>query len=155
MSRFEPRLAALGYEASAAPNTVCLKNSTASKALPVQWLAGLAGDRARNPELSLAHAVAFGDNPMGNDQPLTLFADHGMPFVSVASHAALEQQALPPGLASLHVGGLEHGSAAVLSRLVQEWRAAGEGTSWRPSDTLETVCAAARAEQAKAAQSQL
>ena len=152
IARFKPRLAALGYEASAAPNTVCLKNSTATKALPVKWLAGLTADV--NPELSLAHAVAFGDNPTGNDQPLTLFVDQGMPFVSVASRAALAQQALPPALVNLHVGGLEHGSAAVLSRLVENWRAAGEDASWRPSDVLEMVCGAAREGQAHAAESQ-
>jgi hypothetical protein len=141
IARFEPRLAALGYEASAAPNTVCLKNAAVSKALPVQWLSGLMEGAPEPPVLSLRHSVAFGDNPSGNDKPLTTFGDQGMPFVSVSPE---QDEALPPGLVALHVGGLEHGSAAVLSRLVQNF--SGGDESWCPSDGLERACGAAKAE---------
>ena len=64
-----------------------------------------------------------------------------MPFVSVSPE---QDEALPPGLVALHVGGLEHGSAAVLSRLVQNF--SGGDESWCPSDGLERACGAAKAE---------
>ena len=57
---------------------MCVKSASVDKAAPVRWL-------ANNDELeigfALPRAVAFGDNPAGNDRPLTQFEE--MPFVSV------------------------------------------------------------------------
>ena len=67
-----------GCHASAAPNSVCVKSASVDKASPVRWL-------ANNDELEIGFALwrafAFGDNPAGNDRPLTQFEE--MPFVSV------------------------------------------------------------------------
>jgi hypothetical protein len=65
----------------------------------------------------LDQAVAFGDNPAGNDEPLTRFDPHGsgmgMPFVSVAG----TMEECPARLLERHVGGFEYGTAAVVRRI--------------------------------------
>lgn len=106
---FVATLKSLGLEASAAPNSVCIRSAAVSKDLPVRWLAG-------HPEyqLDFAKTVAFGDNPLGNDRPL---AELPVPFVSVAPES--------PGPAPksfeeggfFHVGGCEAGTAHVLEML--------------------------------------
>ena len=55
-------------------------------------------------------ALAFGDNPSGNDGPLTEFVDQGMSFVSVAP----TPEDCPEHLRGMHVGHLEAGTAACL-----------------------------------------
>ena len=137
-----PKAAATpGCVASAAPNSVCLKSAVANKALPIEWLAG-AFPGSPATELRLSRAVAFGDNPTGNDQPLTTFAERGMCFVSVADCAAEE---LPEALRPRHVGGLEAGTARVLQRLVQD----GIATELRKEEAelaeeIRKICAALR-----------
>ena len=64
-----------GCHASAAPNSVCVKSASVDKAAPVRWLAN------NDDGFDISRAVAFGDNPAGNDRPLTQFEE--MPFVSV------------------------------------------------------------------------
>ena len=139
IERFASRLAALGCVASAAPNSVCLKSAAASKSLPVQWLCGAFPGAPPDAPLRLDRAVAFGDNPCGNDKPLTTFAERDMAFVSVADGAADE---LPEALRPYHVAGLEAGTARVLQRLVDS---AGEG-SFRPDLAVQIrdICAALR-----------
>ena len=68
MSRLSvrPRLAALGLEPSAAPNSLWLKNPAVDKSLPVHYMVRHA-DRFG---FDLASAVAFGDNPAGETRPL-------------------------------------------------------------------------------------
>jgi len=97
---------------SAAPNTVCIKNASVDKALPLQYL-------SRQKELDLSRSVAFGDNPAGNDAPLASFAE--MPFFSVAR--SIDET--PPGVP--HVGGLEFGTAVVLDRLCDMLEAEARG----------------------------
>lgn len=107
---FVATLQSLGLEASGAPNSVCIRSASVSKDLPVRWLAG-------RPEyqFDFGKAVAFGDNPHGNDKPL---AELPVPFVSVAPE--------PPGPTPqsfeeggfFHVGGCEAGTALVLEMLL-------------------------------------
>jgi hypothetical protein len=52
---------------------------------------------------------------MGNDAPLAALRTKGMPFVSVAAN----HDQLPLDLRAWHIGGLEHGTAAVLRALVR------------------------------------
>lgn len=75
--------------------------------------------------LQLPEAIAFGDNPAGNDAPLTKFVARGMPFISVA--ASLD--ATPEPLQSMHVGHLEHGTAACIELMNQARSVAGIGQS--------------------------
>jgi hypothetical protein len=70
------------------------------------------------PEL----AVAFGDNPSGNDEPLTRFGAQGMPFVSVGEDT-------PEHLLSNHVGGFEFGTALVIGALLAADAAGGGGNA--------------------------
>ena len=121
IERFAERLAALGCVASAAPNSICLKCPAASKSLPVEWLAGSL-DGAPPALLRLSESVAFGDNPCGNDAPLTTFGGRGMPFVSVGP--TTRDAGLPAPLVPLAVGGLEAGTAAVIEALLE---ARGDG----------------------------
>ena len=137
IERFAARLASLGCVASAAPNSVCLKSAAANKALPIEWLCG-AFPGAPAAELSLERAVAFGDNPCGNDQPLTTFAERGMHFVSVAAGDGAE---LPEALRPLHVSGLEAGTAGVLQRLVGTGAARIKANL---ADEVHKICAAIR-----------
>ena len=137
IEHFAPRLAALGCVASAAPNSLCLKSGAASKALPVEWLAGTFPG-APAAALTLGRAVAFGDNPCGNDEPLTTFAERGMCFVSVAASA---EEELPTTLRPFHVGGLEAGTARILQRLVEPDTPARKSSM---SETVREICAAAK-----------
>lgn len=105
----DERLRKLDLEHSSAPNSLWLKNPAVDKSLPVQYLQRHA-DRF---SFALDNAVAFGDNPGGNDEPLTRFHDEGMTFVSVAG--TLED--CPAHLQPSHVGGFEHGTAAVIDAL--------------------------------------
>lgn len=107
----------------------------ANKALPIEWLAGTFSG-APAAELNLAQSLAFGDNPCGNDEPLTTFAERGMCFVSVAAGAA---DALPAALRPFHVGGLETGTARVLQCLLQTDGATKVG------EAVRGICAAVRA----------
>ena len=68
-----------GCHASAAPNSVCVKSASVDKAAPVRWLAN--NSDVLEIGFDISQAVAFGDNPAGNDRPLTQFEE--MPFVSV------------------------------------------------------------------------
>ena len=138
-----PRLEAAGLEASAAPNSVCIKPCGVSKALPVEFLAG--NVEGENYGFALASAVAFGDNPAGNDGPLAEFVDRGMPFVSVA--ASLEDT--PLGLQGMHAGGLEGGTASVIARLNEALEERGGEEAWEEliaGDGLRGIVAAVREE---------
>ena len=142
IAQFAAELQGIGCVASAAPNSICLKNARASKALPVEWLAGVQPG-APAAELSLRHSVAFGDNPLGNDAPLTTFQGRGMHFVSVAaSEPALSARLLP-----FQVGGLETGTARVLQQLVDAQQLNGETALEMTEELLRGACAAARLEQ--------
>ena len=89
LERHGPRLAALGAVASAAPNSVLIKHRATDKSLPLKWLARRQPDAAAaaagcSGGFRFSTAVAFGDNPSGNDAPLASFIEQGMPFISVA-----------------------------------------------------------------------
>mmetsp|Transcript_11207 Transcript_11207/g.29642 ORF Transcript_11207/g.29642 Transcript_11207/m.29642 type:complete len:332 (-) Transcript_11207:86-1081(-) len=139
IARQERRLAELGYMASAAPNSVCIKSPAASKALPVGWLTGTLAD-APSAQMSMRHAVAFGDNPCGNDRALTTIS--GLHFVSVAA----SEPNLPERLRPYAVGGLEAGTACVLTRLAETQRRACGQPVEVTSELLRDICAAARAQ---------
>jgi hypothetical protein len=118
---------AIGVKASAAPNSVWLSNSMVDKSTPVRWLSSMGRDGAElgSAVLDINNAIAFGDNPSGNDGPLGFFhggansgagvVTDGMPFISVAG-TLLET---PEEHRELWVGGLERGTAKVLSALVE------------------------------------
>merc|ERR1712217_391627 len=62
----------------------------------------------------IKRAIAFGDNPAGNDRPLTFFEEQGMPFVSVNP----DSSDLPTEECKAnHVGGFEAGTAVVINEL--------------------------------------
>eukprot|EP01124_Arcella_intermedia_P033952 TRINITY_DN8302_c0_g1_i1.p1 TRINITY_DN8302_c0_g1~~TRINITY_DN8302_c0_g1_i1.p1 ORF type:complete len:174 (-),score=29.80 TRINITY_DN8302_c0_g1_i1:32-499(-) len=101
----------MGLEASAAPNSLWIKKKAVDKGMPVRWL-------ARTPRygFSLAKAVVFGDNPAGNDASLAELVKEGVPFFSVAGSIS----EVPAFLRSLHVGGLQYGTAAVLREMLHQ-----------------------------------
>ena len=99
-AKYQARFDALGIHAEPAPNSILLKNQSCSKALPIEYMW----------ELLENNAVAFGDNPLGNDKPMTLYEERGLPFISVA--ATLEET--PLHCQPLFVGGLEAGTALCL-----------------------------------------
>jgi len=104
------RLRALGVEASDAPNSIWFKNPAVDKSLPVRYM-------LRHPErfgFDIARAIAFGDNPGGNDEPLTRFEREGMPFVSVGAEAS---EAPTAEARANHVGAFECGTAVVIGEL--------------------------------------
>jgi len=104
------RLKVLGVEVSHAPNSIWFKNPAVNKSLPVRFM-------SRHPErfeFDLARAIAFGDNPAGNDEPLTRFEREGMPFVSVSADAS---EAPTVEAKENHIGGFEFGTAAVIDEL--------------------------------------
>lgn len=114
----EAKLKALGLEPSPAPNSLWLKNPSVDKSLPVRYM-------MRHPEkfanFDIRDAIAFGDNPGGNDEPLTRFVDQGMPFISVAE----KDSDTPAHLQANHVGGFEHGTAAVMNALTKSGASSG------------------------------
>lgn len=126
IKEYRDRFTALGIHVSAAPNSIFLKNQICSKALPIEYMWN---DLQHN-------SVAFGDNPKGNDFPMTLFdgcletscgggaGDNpkGMPFVSVS--AGVEDT--PVGLRKYYVGGLETGTALCL-KYMNDVRQGGAG----------------------------
>jgi hypothetical protein len=80
IDRYAEELSALGAVASAAPNSVLIKNAFMHKGVPVRYM----GESGR---LDFRSAIAFGDNPSGNDAPLAQCTDstgYTVPFVSVA-----------------------------------------------------------------------
>jgi len=103
-------LAPLGLVASAAPNSVCIKNGMVDKSLPLKYLQ----KHQQESGFAFHRAVSFGDNPSGNDAPLARCSAQ-MNFFSVANE--LEQT--PEDLRELHVGSLEGGTAAVIWQLLQ------------------------------------
>eukprot|EP00747_Dinoflagellata_sp_TGD_P057705 gnl/TRDRNA2_/TRDRNA2_150775_c0_seq2.p1 gnl/TRDRNA2_/TRDRNA2_150775_c0~~gnl/TRDRNA2_/TRDRNA2_150775_c0_seq2.p1 ORF type:complete len:456 (-),score=85.06 gnl/TRDRNA2_/TRDRNA2_150775_c0_seq2:6-1301(-) len=122
-SEFVQGLAALGLEASAAPNSVCIRSKRVSKDLAVRWM------EAR-PEYAFqfSQAVAFGDNPLGNDGPLAALP---LPFVSVAPELPTGQDRPPAWQEGgfFHVGGCEKGTALVLELLLRALEEAGDNAS--------------------------
>ena len=96
-------LSVYGVKASAAPNSICIKNATVNKAIPVKWL--------MKDGAIPKYAVALGDKPAGNDAPLTNIP--GVQFLSVASSL----QEVPQQLHHCHVGGHESGCALILEEL--------------------------------------
>ena len=132
INAFAERFAALGVSASAAPNSVCIKNASVNKATPLRWLMTApaarrygfqpqpaAGDSDSDSDGGGVY-IAFGDNPGGNDAPLadfdtaTLGGDGSMPFVSVAP----DMNDVPAALQALHIGEEEVGCAAVIQEMV-------------------------------------
>jgi len=111
----ETRLKKLGVEASYAPNSIWFKNPFVDKSLPIRYMLR----HADQFDFDLRRCIAFGDNPSGNDKPLTGFEKEGMPFVSLAASASegptLESQ-------ENHVGGFELGTAIVLNELAKVLR---------------------------------
>ena len=129
--------AAMGVAASSAPNSVWLKRADVDKSLPMRWMAA----RPEEFGFRLRNAIAFGDNPTGNDAPLTSFVGEGMPFVSVApSDAGLVAALLPT-----HVGGCCDGTAAVVAKLVglENWPPDGERLGGLVADAAAELRAAA------------
>lgn len=115
---FAAGLARLGLCSSAAPNSVCIRSRAVSKDLPLQWLS-----QQPQYEFSFSSAIAFGDNPLGNDGPL---ASLPLPFVSVAPE---HPGGPPPGCEEggfYHVGGCEAGTAAVVELLLEALRSQRE-----------------------------
>merc|ERR1719468_321826 len=104
------RLEGLGVEASHAPNSIWFKNPAVNKSLPVRFML----ERPERFKFDPARAIAFGDNPAGNDEPLTWFEREGMPFVSVSADAS---EAPTTEAQENHVGGFEFGTAAVIDEL--------------------------------------
>lgn len=124
---FVATLKSLGLEASAAPNSVCIRSAAVSKDLPVRWL-------AKSPEyqLDFAKTVAFGDNPYGNDKPL---AELPVPFVSVSPDPPrLAPQSFKEG-GFFHVGGCEAGTAQVLEMML----AALQGSDFDVAATFSRI----------------
>jgi hypothetical protein len=81
IDRYAEELSSLGAVASAAPNSVLVKNAFMHKGVPVQYMCA-------SGRLEFRSAIAFGDNPSGNDGPLAQCTDdtgYTLPFVSVAS----------------------------------------------------------------------
>lgn len=99
----------LRADVALAPNSLHVKRVDVDKASPLAWMTMVPSYR-----FSFHNAVAFGDSPRGNDAPLATFSPFGMDFISVAP--ALD--AVPPRLRTLHVGGLEHGTAKVVKAIV-------------------------------------
>lgn len=104
---YREELASLGVAAEIAPNSILLKNAAVDKGTAIRHLAA-------NGTIDLTCALAIGDNPTGNDAPLTKFREAGMPFLSVASGGP---SATPAEIRDLHVGGLELGTAECLAVL--------------------------------------
>jgi hypothetical protein len=96
---YRQQLQSVGITAESAPNSIMFKNSICNKALPIGYLYS---------KTLQNNSVAFGDNPKGNDAPMTKYVDQGMPFVSVSSYL----HETPCNCH--HVGGLEHGTALCL-----------------------------------------
>ena len=61
IDKAQPALAALGASASAAPNSVWIKNIHVDKSRPIRWLSESA--EAAHYGFQLDGAVGFGDNP--------------------------------------------------------------------------------------------
>ena len=115
----------LGLVASGAPNSICIKSRYVDKALPLQYLADSPAF-----DFSFDRAVAFGDNPGGNDAPLA--SSHvAMPFFSVSKL----QGDTPAPLRTTWVGGHEYGTAAAVELLL-------EGAVARPAAPFATLAAA-------------
>ena len=104
-AKCQDQLSALGISAEIAPNSILLKNKDCSKALPIEYSFNFLKD----------NAIAFGDNPKGNDLPMTKFGDRGLPFVSVA----VTMEDTPKNVQHLFVGGLENGTADCLTYMNQ------------------------------------
>eukprot|EP00730_Choanoeca_flexa_P014938 TRINITY_DN6717_c0_g1_i2.p1 TRINITY_DN6717_c0_g1~~TRINITY_DN6717_c0_g1_i2.p1 ORF type:complete len:389 (+),score=37.79 TRINITY_DN6717_c0_g1_i2:2-1168(+) len=118
----ENRLLDIDY----APNSVKIHRLGMTKATPIDWLIGNTSYDPVGKEqlgcnlyasLSADRCIAIGDNPLGNDKPLTQYTDQGMPFVSVARTI----DGLPEHLVPCHVGGLETGTARFISTLMDAW----------------------------------
>jgi hypothetical protein len=103
---YTEELTAMGVAASAAPNSVCLSNMNIDKASPLRWMENKSfyGFKLRN-------SLAFGDNPSGNDRPLTTFVEEGMRFINVG-----EEQPEFSGIMQ-QVGGFEQGTAEIIDEL--------------------------------------
>lgn len=111
----DKRLHRLGVEASHAPNSIWFKNPAVDKSLPVRYM-------LRHPDqfdFDITRAIAFGDNPGGNDEPLTRFEQQGMPFVSVSANAS---ESPTDESRANHVGGYEFGTSVVISGLANALR---------------------------------
>ena len=140
------RMAAMGIECSAAPNSICFSNARVDKASPIAWLAARKG-RTEALGFDIFNSLALGDCPEGNDKPLAKWhldwasqapgsfpfkmrsaeSDEndgiektkekwGMPFISVAPECKTEDSEPLLDLARLHVGHCEVGTAAILRR---------------------------------------
>lgn len=124
VSKLNKVLLPMGFIASSAPRSVCIKRTTVNKGTVVEYLES-------RPELQFtrSRAIAFGDNPLGNDKPLTLLSD--LPFVNVApfTDTKAHQYHVPAGGGGVddttrtregvwHVGGCEHGTARVFEHLL-------------------------------------
>lgn len=96
-------LADLGVSVGRGPNSIFFSNARTDKGMAIKYL-------VEKGSLSLNSALAFGDNPSGNDFPLTKFVSEGMPFISVAK--TIEDT--PEHVQNWFVGGLETGTAKCL-----------------------------------------
>jgi len=116
---FLARLEAAGATASSAPNSVWFKPKGVEKATPIAWLTR----NADSFSFDIRNAIAFGDCPHTNDGTLTRLPFNPdeatptyCPFVSVAHESNASK--VPIHVKANHVGGLEHGTAAVIRGLV-------------------------------------
>jgi hypothetical protein len=76
------------------------------KASPLRWM-----DNANFHGFRIRNSLAFGDNPSGNDRPLTFFTNEGMPFVNVGKEKVELNDVM------LQVGGFECGTANTVTHL--------------------------------------
>ena len=73
-----------------------------SKSLVVDYLT------SETAEVAFGRALAFGDQPLGNDEGLTRWHAHGLPFVSVSETSEM----VPSHLADCHVRKFSNAEAA-------------------------------------------
>ena len=114
---YREQLSSLGISAELAPNSVLLKNKYCSKALPINYMFHLLQN----------NAVAFGDNPSGNDSPMTEFQENGLPFFSVSKQIS----ETPAHVKQFFVGGLEKGTALCIeymNEIRQQQHSSEEGS---------------------------
>ena len=77
IQKYSKSFEALDVCASAAPNSVCISNNAVDKGTVIKWL-----NDTNEFDMSYENCIAIGDNPNGNDYPLTRFQHVGMPFIN-------------------------------------------------------------------------
>lgn len=89
----------------------------------------------RSGVIARGRTLVIADSPSGNDEGLTKFHNHGIPFISVCK----DVHKVPKDLSSCHVGGNAVGSSAALE-VVAEWmKAEKEHQELKAKGTLVVV----------------